>query len=109
MATDPGIAILQASPIAQQTFAVRFYSAAADYWALTKPEINFLIAIATFTGFYLGCPTQQPHGFPLLLLIHTLLGTLLVSSGAGALNQYMNVTSMPRCGGPPGGHWLRVG
>ena len=60
----------------------------ADYWALTKPEINFLIAIATFTGFYLGLPTQL-HGFPFVLLIHTLLGTLLVASGAGALNQYI--------------------
>jgi protoheme IX farnesyltransferase len=88
MATDPGIAVFEAAPVAQQTFAVQFYSAAADYWALTKPEINFLIAIATFTGFYLGCPTQRLQGFPFLLLIHTLLGTLLVSSGAGALNQY---------------------
>jgi protoheme IX farnesyltransferase len=74
--------------IAQQPCAVRPYAAAADYWALTKPEINFLIAIATFAGFYLGLPTVF-HGFPFLLLIHTLLGTLLVSSGAGALNQYV--------------------
>ena len=59
----------------------------ADYWALTKPEINFLIAIAIVVGFYLGCPAQR-NGFPFLLLIHTLLGTLLVASGAGALNQY---------------------
>jgi len=59
----------------------------ADYWALTKPEINFLIAIAIVAGFYLGCPAQR-NGFPFLLLIHTLLGTLLVASGAGALNQY---------------------
>jgi heme o synthase len=59
----------------------------AEYWALTKPEINFLIAIATFAGLYLGLPRQR-NGFPFLLLIHTLLGTLLVASGAGALNQY---------------------
>ena len=87
MATDSGIAVLEASSVAPQPFAVRFYSAAADYWALTKPEINFLIAIATFTGFYLGCPAQL-HGFPFLLLIHTLVGTVLVASSAGALNQY---------------------
>jgi protoheme IX farnesyltransferase len=61
--------------------------AVAEYWALTKPEINFLIAIATFAGLYLGLPAQR-NGFPFLLLIHTLLGTLLVASGAGALNQY---------------------
>jgi protoheme IX farnesyltransferase len=60
--------------------------AAADYWVLTKPEINFLIAIVTFAGFYLGMPAEL-HPFPFLLLIHTLLGTLLVSSGASALNQ----------------------
>ncbi len=59
-----------------------------DYWALTKPEINFLIAIATFAGFYLGRPSG-PHEFPFLLLIHTLFGTLLVASGTGTLNQYI--------------------
>ena len=26
----------------------------SDYWALTKPEVNFLILITTFVGFYLG-------------------------------------------------------
>jgi heme o synthase len=74
--------------IAQPPCAVRSRAPVADYWALTKPEINFLIAIATFTGFYLGSETR-PIGFPFALLIHTLLGTLLVSSGAGALNQYI--------------------
>jgi len=88
MASDPDMVIFVASPVAQQSFAVRFYSVAADYWALTKPEINFLIAIATFTGFYLGCPAQL-HGFPFMLLIHTLLGALLVASGTGTLNQYL--------------------
>src|ERR1700691_1977070 len=62
--------------------------ATADYWALTKPEINFLIAIVTFAGFYLGLPADL-HRFPFLLLINTLLGTLLVSSGASALNQFI--------------------
>src|SRR5258708_6645092 len=88
MATDSGTAVFEASSVAPQPFAVRFYSAAADYWALTKPEINFLIAIATFTGFYLGRPAQL-HGFPFMLLIHTLLSTLLLASGTGTLNQYL--------------------
>jgi protoheme IX farnesyltransferase len=61
---------------------------AADFWALTKPEVNFLILIATFTGFYLGYPGNF-HTFPLQRLIDTLLGTLLVASGAGTLNQYL--------------------
>src|ERR1700681_2464051 len=88
MATEPGIAAFEVAPVAQQPCRVRFYAEVADYWALTKPEINFLIAIATFTGFYLGRPAQL-HGFPFMLLMHTLLGTLLVASGSGTLNQYL--------------------
>src|SRR5271154_1426511 len=60
----------------------------SDYWALTKPEVNFLIAMATFTGFYMGHATE-PQGFPFWLLFNTLLGTLLVASGTGTLNQYI--------------------
>jgi len=26
----------------------------SDYWALTKPEVNFLILITTFVGFYVA-------------------------------------------------------
>jgi heme o synthase len=63
-------------------------TATAAYWALTKPDINFLIAIVTFAGFCLGLPAAR-HGFPFLLLLHTLLGTVLVSSGASALNQFI--------------------
>jgi heme o synthase len=73
---------------AHPTFAVRTYAMVSDYWALTKPEVNFLITMATFTGFYLGHATE-PQGFPFWLLIHTLLGTLLVASGTGTLNQYI--------------------
>lgn len=58
----------------------------SDYWALSKPEVNFLIAIATLAAFYLGCPTPLVH-FPWVLCLHTLLGTVLVASGAGTLNQ----------------------
>src|ERR1700733_4817470 len=59
-----------------------------DFWELTKPEINLLILVATFTGFYLGCP-HSLNRFPFERLFHVLLGTLLVASGAGALNQYL--------------------
>ena len=58
-----------------------------DYWALTKPEVNFLIGIATFTGFYLGLAPHQT--FPWLPAINTVVGTLLVASGTGTLNQYI--------------------
>lgn len=59
-----------------------------DYLALTKPEVNFLIAVTTFAGFYLGCPSTG-RDFPFLRSINAVLGTLLVASGTGALNQYI--------------------
>jgi len=72
----------------QRLPAFSWFAAISDYWALTKPEVNFLIAIATLTGFYLAFPGRLVH-FPWLRLVHTLLGTLLVASGTGALNQYI--------------------
>jgi protoheme IX farnesyltransferase len=63
-------------------------SVLSDYWAISKPEVNFLIVIATFAGFYLGRPAPY-RDFPFLLLVNALLGTLLVASGAGTLNQYI--------------------
>jgi len=62
--------------------------AVPDLWELTKPEVNLLILVATFTGFYLGYP-RGLNPFPFGRLFHVLLGTLLVASGAGALNQYL--------------------
>ena len=63
-------------------------STAADLWTLTKPEVNFLILIATSTGFYLGC-SNNLHPFPFARLLNALFGTLLVASGTGTLNQYL--------------------
>jgi heme o synthase len=60
----------------------------ADYWALTKPEVNFLIVITTFAGFYLARGSGW-QGFPFWRSINALLGTLLVASGTGTLNQYI--------------------
>src|ERR1700678_79497 len=60
----------------------------SDYWALTKPEVNFLILIATFAGFYLA-PTPAAAGFQTSRMICTLLGTLFVASGTAALNQFL--------------------
>ena len=63
-------------------------STLSDYWALTKPEVNFLILITTGVGFYLGCGNDaRPLSF--VRLVNTLLGTLLVASGTGTLNQYI--------------------
>ena len=58
-------------------------SASADFLALTKPRLNFLVLITTLGGLYLASPT----GVPVWILLHTLLGTALVAGGAAALNQ----------------------
>jgi protoheme IX farnesyltransferase len=63
-------------------------SVLGDYWALTKPDVNFLILITTLAGFCLARPIQSV-GFPILLLFHTLLGTLLLASGTATLNQFV--------------------
>jgi heme o synthase len=55
----------------------------ADFIALTKPRLNFLVLLTTMAAFYLGARAEQP----LLLLVHTLVGTALVAGGASALNQ----------------------
>jgi protoheme IX farnesyltransferase len=60
----------------------------SDYWALTKPEVNFLIVVTTFTGFHLGAASQSSD-LSFSLLINVLLGTLMVASGSGTLNQYI--------------------
>jgi protoheme IX farnesyltransferase len=57
-----------------------------NYWTLTKPEINFLIGLATATAFVVGNGGPLAR-FPWVLLVQTLLGTVLVASGAGTLNQ----------------------
>src|SRR5262245_26011219 len=59
---------------------------AADYWMSTKPRVNLLIGFATSAGFYLGGPAHA-DAFPVMRLVHTVLATLLLASGAAALNQ----------------------
>lgn len=60
----------------------------SDYWAITKPEVNFLIVTTTAAGFYLSWPDELSP-FPWILLLHTLAATVLAASGAAALNQWM--------------------
>ena len=58
MATEPTIAALNVAPGARQAWAFRHFAAVSDCWALTKPEVNFLILITTFAGFCLGYPSR---------------------------------------------------
>jgi protoheme IX farnesyltransferase len=60
----------------------------ADYWAITKPEVNFLVAITTAAAFSLASPPALPQ-FPWIPLLHTVFGTVLVASGAAVLNEWM--------------------
>jgi protoheme IX farnesyltransferase len=83
MATEPILAPFHVPAGERSRFVgLRFL---ADYWAITKPEVNFLIAITTAVGFYLGAPAPLAWAS----LLNTVLGTVLVASGAGALNQWM--------------------
>lgn len=86
MATEPTVAVLSGAREAQESPAATFFSTVSDYWALTKPEVNFLILITTFAGFSLAC-TSGPANFHSLLAFHTLLGTLLVAGGTATINQ----------------------
>jgi heme o synthase len=86
VASEPILAELDL-PVTKRS---RFSSARIwfDYFALTKPEVNFLIVVTTFAGFFLGCPLTW-RNFQFLRSMNTVLGTLLVASGSGALNQYI--------------------
>src|SRR5260370_11341109 len=84
MATEPVLAAFQLTAL-QRRHSVRS-RALSDYWELTKPEVNFLIVMTTVAAFCLGSPKPFVH-FAWFLLLNTLLGTVLVASGAGALNQ----------------------
>jgi protoheme IX farnesyltransferase len=59
-----------------------------DYWELTKPEVNFLILVTTFAGFFLASENSS-GGSKIVPIVHTLLGTLLVAAGTATLNQYI--------------------
>lgn len=86
---DPGSGLTGKVPVHRKAlgFASRIYSTISDCWTLTKPEVNMLIALTTFTGFYLGHANHEGR-FPFFLMACTLVGTFLVASGTGALNQY---------------------
>src|SRR5262249_56065097 len=85
MAANPPIATAMSAVGTQRMARVR-PSIAADYGMSTKPRVNTLVAFATGAGFYLGAPAHA-DAFPFMRLAHTVLATLLLASGAAALNQ----------------------
>ena len=84
MATEPIVAALDVQ--VQHSRSPARPSFLSDYWSLTKPEINLLIAVTAAVGFWMGVPASPSH-FPWASLFNTLLGSMLVSSGAATLNQ----------------------
>jgi protoheme IX farnesyltransferase len=84
VATEPILAAFDVTVVERHSWARS--SVLSDYWILTKPEINFLIAWATVASFCLGWPQTLLH-LPWALLLRTVVGTVLVASGAGTLNQ----------------------
>ena len=57
----------------------------AVYADLIKARLTFLVVLTTLVGFYLG--SRGPVDY--LLMLHAVLGTALVASGAAALNQFL--------------------
>jgi heme o synthase len=55
----------------------------ADYVALTKPRLNFLVVATSAAGYYLGAPAAPD----LVTMAQAVLGTALVAGGSAVLNQ----------------------
>jgi protoheme IX farnesyltransferase len=58
-------------------------SSAADYLALTKPRLNFLVVATSAAGYYLG----SSGAIDIVAMAEAVAGTALVAAGAAALNQ----------------------
>src|SRR5262249_61979684 len=58
----------------------------AAYYELTKPRITFLVVLTAAAGYCLG----SPHSVAYAGLFHLSVGIALLSSGVGALNQYID-------------------
>ncbi len=71
--------------VAPPSFLSPVRAKVADYYTLTKPEVNLLILMSTSAGYYLSSRGPLQIGG----LLNTLLGTLLVASGTATLNQWM--------------------
>jgi heme o synthase len=73
------------APVSTSATAMKFSARATDFVALTKPEVNLLVLMATGAGYILAL-----HGsFGLLRFTHVLVGTFFVASGTATLNQVM--------------------
>jgi heme o synthase len=76
MKADPGAVAVSASRMPQ--------ARTSDFIELTRPKLTLLVLFTTFVGFCTGIGKS----IPLLLLVHTLVGTALMSGGASAFNMF---------------------
>jgi len=72
MATEPILAVLDAAEVQRRQRPCSFQRL-SDYCRLTKPEVNFLIAVTTAAGFLDGC-TCFACTLPWTSLLHALCG-----------------------------------
>jgi protoheme IX farnesyltransferase len=63
--------------------AARANGSFADYVALTKPRLNFLVVATSAAGYYLGGPSRPD----VVSMTQAVCGTALVAGGAAVLNQ----------------------
>jgi len=63
--------------------AERASSVFADYFALTKPRLNFLVVASSAAGYFLGAP----YAIDAWRMAEAVAGTALVAGGAAVLNQ----------------------
>jgi protoheme IX farnesyltransferase len=89
MATEPILAALDIAA-ARRRHGLARSGVLSGYWSLTKPEVNFLIAVTVAAGYWMGAPASFAH-FPWTSLLHALVGTVLVASGAATLNQLIEL------------------
>lgn len=85
LAPEPALVTSDATVLRPRSFGET--TTWADYWKLTKPEVNFLIGLTTATAFCLA--SEASLAVSLIRVVPTLAGTLLVASGAAALNQWI--------------------
>jgi protoheme IX farnesyltransferase len=68
-----------AYPLSAASTSRRF----ADFLALTKPRLNFLVVVTAAVGYYLGAGS----GVEIAKLVEAVIGVALVAGGAAGLNQ----------------------
>lgn len=56
------------------------------FYELTKPGVTLLVVLTSAAGFYLGSSAGLVD---LVLFLHTLVGTVLLSAGAATLNEFI--------------------